>query len=126
MTNLTKQKIQDARYFLIGGATSKDYESNEPIPNILGKYYDVLLESLDIAEKQVWLPIGITAMKEPEVLISGGTFGCNDGLCEISEIEFEGRSVSASYDSDNKLFWSDEHTWHKPTHYMPLPTPPYV
>ena len=111
MANLTKQEIQDARRGV------EEYCASD-----LGEDgYNTVLQALDIAEKQVWLPISGAEDEVDECLLLEGEYisiGYFDG--KDWYVSNNGDYDDATYGRDYKCGVGKEYT---PTHYMPLPTP---
>lgn len=75
----------------------------------------------------VWYPIK-TAPAGTAVLIAGGTYYSDQGWDTPPGDPFAGVTIAWRRDRDE--YWQgnqlahDEYLWHKPTHWMPLPSPP--
>ena len=117
MTNLTKQEIQDAKYWIENAESNYD-EPCEHIRDVLGKdVYNTILQALDIAEKYVWLPISEAPKDGTKILVcfpKGAIHVVRWGETHREDVSecwvFTDTTDSCSFEFE------------EPTHYMPLPT----
>ena len=124
MTNLTKQEIQDARELLKSFTTTATLCSKDLMVGLVAKKNNIvktLEQALDIAEKQVWLPISEAPKDGTEILVcfpKGAIHVVRWGETHREDVSecwvFTDTTDSCSFEFEEA------------THYMPLPTPPHV
>jgi hypothetical protein len=70
-----------------------------------------------------WQPIETAPTSGIDVLVCGGTYGCEVNSHEFHNVAFRQAAVAA-WESDDHCWRDTGGYYYTPTHWQPLPTPP--